>query len=99
MGTPVAGHCRAMAASTAEQTLTFVGTATTVLRLGAFTLLTDPNFVRRGQRVHLGYGLNSRRRTDPAPRIAKLAPVGARLLSPLHGHHFGRVARRDLPRQ
>jgi hypothetical protein len=27
-----------------EQTLTFVGNATTVLRLGAFTVLTDPNF-------------------------------------------------------
>ena len=37
--------------------LTFVGTATTVLRLGAFTLLTDPNLIRHGQRVHLGYGL------------------------------------------
>ena len=45
-------------------TLTFVGTATTVLRLGPFTLLTDPNFVRKGQRVHLGYGLTSKRRTD-----------------------------------
>lgn len=44
--------------------LTFVGTATTVLRLGGFTLL---NLTRRGQRVHLGYGLASRRRTDPAP--------------------------------
>ena len=31
--------------------LTFVGTATTVLRLGPFTLLTDPNFIRRGQRL------------------------------------------------
>ena len=49
--------------------LTFVGTATTVLRLGPFTLLTDPNFVRRGQRVHLGYGLYSRRRTEPASTI------------------------------
>jgi len=52
--------------------LTFVGTATTVLRLGPFTLLTDPNFIRRGQRVHLGYGLTSRRRTDPACTIDEL---------------------------
>ncbi len=29
-------------------TLTFIGTATTVLRLGEFTLLTDPNFLHRG---------------------------------------------------
>jgi L-ascorbate metabolism protein UlaG (beta-lactamase superfamily) len=61
--------------------LTFVGTATTVLRLGGFTVLTDPNFVRRGQRVHLGYGLTSKRRTDPALRIEELPPLDAVLLS------------------
>jgi L-ascorbate metabolism protein UlaG (beta-lactamase superfamily) len=79
--------------------LTFVGTATTILRLGGFTLLTDPNFVRRGERVHLGYGLTSRRRTDPALRIDQLPPLDAVLLSHLHGDHFDRVAKRDLPRE
>lgn len=79
--------------------LTFVGTATTVLRLGPFTVLTDPNFVRRGRRVHLGYGLSSRRRTDPACTIAELPRLDAVLLSHLHGDHFDRVARRDLPRE
>lgn len=34
--------------------MTFVGTATTILRLGRFTVLTDPNFLRRGQRAYLG---------------------------------------------
>ena len=79
--------------------LTFVGTATTVLRLGAFTLLTDPNLVRRGQRVHLGYGLTSKRRTDPALTPAQLPAYDALVLSHLHGDHFDRVARRELPRQ
>ncbi|HYH32087.1 MAG TPA: MBL fold metallo-hydrolase [Pseudonocardia sp.] len=79
--------------------LTFVGTATTVLHLGAFTVLTDPNFVRRGERVHLGYGLTSKRRTDPALRIGELPPLDAVLLSHLHGDHFDRVARRELPRE
>ncbi|MDT7579626.1 MAG: hypothetical protein QOK35_890 [Pseudonocardiales bacterium] len=79
--------------------LTFVGTATTVLRLGGFTLLTDPNFVRRGQRVHLGYGLTSKRRTDPALTPAQLPVYDALVLSHLHGDHFDRVARRELPRQ
>ncbi len=79
--------------------LTFVGTATTVLRLGAFTLLTDPNFIRRGERVHLGYGLTSKRRTDPALDVDDLPPLDAVLLSHLHGDHFDRVAKRDLPRQ
>jgi L-ascorbate metabolism protein UlaG (beta-lactamase superfamily) len=79
--------------------LTFVGTATTVLRLGGFTLLTDPNFVRRGQRVHLGYGLTSKRRTDPALTPAQLPRYDALVLSHLHGDHFDRVARRELPRE
>ena len=83
----------------AGASLTFVGTATTVLRLGGFTLLTDPNFVRRGQRVHLGYGLTSRRRTDPALTPAQLPAYDALVLSHLHGDHFDRVARRELPRQ
>ncbi len=82
-----------------ESSLTFVGTATTVLRLGGFTLLTDPNFIRRGQRVHLGYGLTSKRRTDPAMGIAELPALDAVLLSHLHGDHFDRVARSDLPRE
>jgi L-ascorbate metabolism protein UlaG (beta-lactamase superfamily) len=77
--------------------LTFVGTATTVLRLGGFTLLTDPNFLRRGQRAHLGYGLWSKRRTDPARRPEELPPLDAVVLSHLHGDHFDRVARRWLP--
>src|SRR3954468_182927 len=33
--------------------VTFIGNATTVLRLGDFTLLTDPNFVPSGTRLHL----------------------------------------------
>jgi L-ascorbate metabolism protein UlaG (beta-lactamase superfamily) len=81
-----------------DASLTFVGTATTVLRLGDFTLLTDPNFIRRGQRVHLGYGLTSKRLTEPALRIDRLPQLDAVLLSHLHGDHFDRVAQRHLPR-
>ncbi|NYJ01623.1 L-ascorbate metabolism protein UlaG (beta-lactamase superfamily) [Nocardioides thalensis] len=79
-------------------TLTFVGTATTVLRLGRFTLLTDPNFLHRGQRAYLGKGLWSRRLTDPALGPSDLPPLDAIVLSHLHGDHFDRVARRELVR-
>ncbi len=79
-------------------TLTFVGTATTVLRLGAFTLLTDPNFLGRGQRAYLGKGLWSRRLTSPALEAVDLAELDAVVLSHLHGDHFDRVSRRDLGR-
>ncbi len=78
--------------------LTFVGTATTVLRLGAFTLLTDPNFLHRGQRAYLGKGMWSRRLTEPALGVEELPALDAVLLSHLHGDHFDRVARRSLAR-
>ena len=47
--------------------LTFGGTATTLLRLGPFTLLTDRNFLHRGQKAYLGKGLFSTRRTEKRP--------------------------------
>jgi L-ascorbate metabolism protein UlaG (beta-lactamase superfamily) len=78
--------------------LTFVGTATTIIRLGRFTLLTDPNFLRRGQRAYLGKGLWSRRLTDPAVGVDQLPPLSGVVLSHLHGDHFDRVARAGLDR-
>ncbi|WP_447008433.1 MBL fold metallo-hydrolase [Saccharothrix isguenensis] len=84
--------------STRSDSLYFVGTATTVLRLGPFTVLTDPNFLRRGQWSYLGQGLVSRRRTDPAIGIGDLPPLDAVVLSHLHGDHFDRVASRELDR-
>jgi len=76
--------------------LTFVGTATTILRLGSFTVLTDPNFLHRGQRAYLGKGLWSRRLTEPSLQPSELPPLDLILLSHLHGDHFDRIARRDL---
>ncbi|MFC0629021.1 MBL fold metallo-hydrolase [Kribbella deserti] len=76
----------------------FVGNATTIIRLGSFTLLTDPNFLRRGQRAYLGKGLWTRRLTDPAMGINELPALDAVVLSHLHGDHFDRVARRGLDR-
>ncbi|MCE0537124.1 MBL fold metallo-hydrolase [Kineosporia rhizophila] len=79
--------------------LTFIGNATTIIRLGGFTLLTDPNFLHRGQRAYLGKGLWTRRLTDPACSIADLPPLNAIVLSHLHGDHFDRVARAELDRE
>ena len=82
-------------------TLEFVGTATTLLRLGPFTLLTDPNFLHRGQRAYLGKGLFSKRLTEPSLQPEDLPALDGVLLSHLHGDHFDRIARerldRDLP--
>ncbi|MFF0789088.1 MBL fold metallo-hydrolase [Streptomyces spiralis] len=78
----------------------FIGNATLVIRYGELTLLTDPNFLHRGQFAHLGYGLVSRRLTEPAMDVADLAQadLDAVVLSHLHGDHFDRVARRGLDR-
>jgi L-ascorbate metabolism protein UlaG (beta-lactamase superfamily) len=78
--------------------LTFIGTATTLLRLGPFTVLTDPNFLHRGQRAYLGRGLTAKRLTEPALSVDQLPALDAVVLSHLHGDHFDRVAKRGLAR-
>jgi L-ascorbate metabolism protein UlaG (beta-lactamase superfamily) len=77
-------------------TVTFVGNATTLLRLGDFTLLTDPAFGLAGSRVYLGYGAWTKRLKDPVlGPLAEVTP-DAVLLSHLHGDHFDAEARRQL---
>ena len=85
--------------STSTASVTFIGNATTLLRIGDFTVLTDPNFVPAGTRLHLGYGLFTRRLLDPACTIDQLPPYDAVLLSHLHADHFDRIARRGLAKQ
>lgn len=74
----------------------FVGTATVIIRYAGFTILTDPNFLHAGDHVHLGYGLTSKRQTNPAVEIEDLPPLDFVLLSHLHGDHFDRVAEARL---
>jgi L-ascorbate metabolism protein UlaG (beta-lactamase superfamily) len=74
----------------------FIGTATTVIRCGPFTLLTDPNFLHKGQLAWLGHGLVSRRLTEPAMRVDQLPVLDLVVLSHLHGDHWDRIARRGL---
>jgi len=88
-----------MAAATDDVTLTFGGNATTLLRLGPFTLLTDPNFLHRGQRAYLGKGLWTKRLTEPALQPTQLPALDAILLSHLHGDHWDRIATRSLPKE
>ncbi|OBG27110.1 MBL fold metallo-hydrolase [Mycobacterium sp. E3198] len=77
-------------------TVTFVGNATTLISAGGLTLLTDPNFLHRGQHAYLGYGLVSRRLREPALHIDELPPVDAVVLSHLHGDHWDRVSQKRL---
>jgi L-ascorbate metabolism protein UlaG (beta-lactamase superfamily) len=77
--------------------LTFVGTATVVLELGGLRILTDPNFLHQGDHAPLGYGLRSRRLTDPALELGEVLPVDLVVLSHHHGDHFDQVAADGIP--
>lgn len=79
-------------------TLQFVGNATMLLRFGNITVLTDPNFLHKGERAYLGYGLTSARLREPALTVEQLPRLDAVLLSHLHGDHWDRVAERGLDR-
>jgi L-ascorbate metabolism protein UlaG (beta-lactamase superfamily) len=83
-------------AQAATGSVLFVGNATTLIRYNGFTLLTDPNFLHRGERAHLGYGITSKRLTDPAIEPDDLPPLDAIVLSHLHGDHWDQVAERSL---
>ena len=76
--------------------VTFIGTATVLLRYGGFTILTDPNFLHAGQHAYLGLGLRSKRLTDPAMTIDQLPPLDLVVLSHHHGDHFDDVAATHL---
>ncbi|HEU5271706.1 MAG TPA: MBL fold metallo-hydrolase [Jatrophihabitans sp.] len=76
----------------------FIGTATTLIRYADLCLLTDPNFLHRGERAYLGYGLTAKRLTEPALEVAELPPLDGIVLSHLHGDHWDRRAQRGLSR-
>ena len=76
----------------------FIGTATVIIRYAGFTILTDPNFLHMGDHVHLGYGLTSKRLTEPAISFEQLPPFDFVLLSHLHGDHFDHLVSKHLDR-
>lgn len=79
-----------------QGSLYFVGNATTLIRYGGFTILTDPAFLHAGDHVHLGHGMYARREVEPACQIADLPPVDFVLLSHHHGDHFDQIAAAEL---
>jgi L-ascorbate metabolism protein UlaG (beta-lactamase superfamily) len=74
----------------------FIGNATTLIRFGGITILTDPAFMHRGTHTYLGHGIWARREVEPACQVADLPPIDLILLSHYHGDHFDDAAARDL---
>jgi L-ascorbate metabolism protein UlaG (beta-lactamase superfamily) len=74
----------------------FIGNATVLIRYAGFTLLTDPTFIHMHEETWLGYGLTTRRLTNPAIEIGDLPPLDLVVLSHFHGDHFDQVAEREL---
>lgn len=66
-------------------------------RYAGFTIPTDPNFLHSADHVHLGYGITSERKTDPAIEIEELPEnIDFILLSHYHGDHFDRIVEEKL---
>jgi L-ascorbate metabolism protein UlaG (beta-lactamase superfamily) len=86
------------ASDRAQGLIFFVGNATVILRYAGFTILTDPNFLHRGDHVHLGHGMTAARRTDPALELEALPPIDFVILSHMHEDHFDREVERKLDR-
>lgn len=82
----------------AAGSITFAGNATVIIRYGELTILTDPNFLHRGDHVHLGYGLTSERLTDPAIELENLPPIDLIVLSHMHEDHFDKFVQKNLDR-
>ncbi len=76
--------------------LYFIGTATVLFRYAGFTILTDPNFLHKGEKAHIGYGLSTKRVTEPAINMDQLPPLDLIVLSHMHEDHFDRTVQRKL---
>lgn len=79
-----------------EGSVYFIGNATTLIRFGGLTILTDPAFLHKGEHVDLGHGIWARREVEPACQVDDLPPVDLVVLSHYHGDHFDDVAAREL---
>ncbi|KAK1238517.1 hypothetical protein MKX07_006663 [Trichoderma sp. CBMAI-0711] len=91
-------HPRSSSAGKEDASVYFIGNATTVLEWSGFRILTDPNFLHAGDHVHLGPGVTSKRRTNPAVDLDELPPMDCILLSHYHEDHFDQLVEESLNR-
>ena len=86
------------AASAQAGTVQFIGSATVLIRYQGLTILTDPNFLHKGDAVRLGYGLSALRQTNPAIEFDQLPPIDLVILSHMHEDHFDELVQERLNR-
>ncbi|KAL0943590.1 uncharacterized protein CTRU02_201477 [Colletotrichum truncatum] len=92
-------HPRTASTGNEDASLSFVGTATTILEWQGIRILTDPNFLHAGDHVHLGPGVNAERKTNPAIDLEELPEIDIILLSHYHEDHFDRLVEKSLNRK
>lgn len=95
---PQPARDRLMRLSPPEGSVTLIGEATALIRSHGLTVLTDPNFLHRGEPARLGLGRTVVRAVDPAVDLASLPPIDLIVLSRLREDRLDRIARRRLPR-
>jgi hypothetical protein len=64
--------------------LMFIGTATTILEWEGIRLMTDPNFLHKGDKVQKGLGATAKRLTNPAVDLYDLPRIDVVLVSQYH---------------
>jgi L-ascorbate metabolism protein UlaG (beta-lactamase superfamily) len=94
----VAAKIPAASGNSDAGSVNFIGTATVIIRFAGLTILTDPNFLHKGDHVHLGYGLTSERLTNPSINLEDLPPIDLIFLSHMHGDHFDQLVQQKLNR-
>jgi L-ascorbate metabolism protein UlaG (beta-lactamase superfamily) len=87
------------AATGNQGTLQFIGSATVLIRFQGFTILTDPNFLHKGDRVRLGLGNTAGRLTNPAVELAQLPPIDLVVLSGMQEDHFDKLVQEKLSKE
>ena len=95
---PAAAPTADASAADSGGSVQFIGTATVLIRYQGLIILTDPNFLHKGEHVHLGYGRRSQRLTNPALALSQLPPIDLVILSHLHEDHFDQLVQRQLNR-
>ena len=89
-------HASTQRANFERGSIFFVGTATVLIQYGGFTILTDPNFLHKGDHIDIGYGMQAVRMTNPAINMEQLPTLDLVLLSHLHEDHFDRMVEKQL---